>query len=117
MNSKGMLWERHAESHLRQAGLVPLIRNFRCRFGEIDLVMLDGEELVFIEVRYRQSSAHGDPLETITHGKQQRLARAAALFLQDHPVFARHYCRFDAVGITGTSQALRLRWIKGAFSA
>ena len=88
-------------------------RNFRCRAGELDLILRDGEQLVFVEVRSRRSSQFGTPAESVTHSKQQRLLRAAAFYLQrqrlDLP------CRFDVVAILQPGDAPQVEWIQDAF--
>ncbi len=114
---KGMHYERLAEKWLENSGLRSLFRNFECRVGELDLVMLDGPTLVFIEVRYRASSIFGTPEDTVTRTKQQRVIRAAQVFLQRYPGHAQRDCRFDVVAITGGAERPEVRWIKGAFSA
>ncbi len=93
------------------------MRNFTCRAGELDLVMLDGAALIFIEVRYRERTGYGDPLETITSAKQRKLIRAAEYFLRRYPSFRDHACRFDAMGLSGPMNHVEIRWIKNAFSA
>lgn len=115
--ARGHHFEQLAEQLLRKAGLKTLERNFSCRSGEIDLVMIDHHDLVFVEVRYRQNSEYGSALETITPAKQLRLIRTANFYLQKHPEFANRACRFDAVGMTGAAEQPDMRWIKGAFSA
>lgn len=114
---KGMQYERVAEKWLEGFGLSPLSRNFTCRMGELDLIMLEGATLVFVEVRYRASAAFGTPEDTVTRAKQQRVVHAAQLFLQRYPGHARRDCRFDVVAITGDADQPVVRWIKGAFSA
>ncbi|HLV28987.1 MAG TPA: YraN family protein [Burkholderiaceae bacterium] len=101
---------------LEQQGLRVLDRNLRCRAGEIDLVALDGDVLVFVEVRYRSSASHGGAAASVNRGKQRRLLRAARYFL---PSLARLHCggrlprcRFDVVCV----QAGRLEWIRHAFA-
>lgn len=100
---------------LRAAGLVLLARNLGCRAGEIDLVMRDGDVLVFVEVRSRQGDAYGGAAASIGRDKQARLARAAAHWL---PTLAmRHWhgatpaARFDAVLFDGG----QVRWLRAAF--
>lgn len=115
--AKGTRYEHAAEQFLSSRGLRALQRSFNCRLGEIDLIMLDGDCLVFIEVRYRASIEFGTPLETITLRKRRRIVRAAAVFLQRERRFSERPCRFDAVGITGPDEALAFDWIKAAFSA
>lgn len=114
---KGMRYERLAETRLEAAGLRCLMRNFTCRVGELDLVMLEGPVLVFVEVRYRAQTSFGTPEDSVTRTKQQRVLRAAQIFLQRHPWHAGRECRFDVVAITGAEASPELRWIKGAFSA
>ncbi|WP_296805704.1 YraN family protein [Thiocapsa sp.] len=103
--------ERLAEDYLKRRHLQPIARNHRCRFGEIDLVMRDGETLVFVEVRYRRSDRFGSPAETVDRRKQQRLAAAASHYLQAHPTVLP--CRFDVVAVSGRD---RIEWIKNAFA-
>lgn len=107
----GSAREEQARLYLEGRGLRLLIRNYRCLRGEIDLVMRDGDCLVFVEVRYRKSAAYGSPAETVTHGKQRRLTAAAEHYLQRHP--SRLDCRFDILGIT----AGKVQWLKNAFDA
>ena len=105
--------EEQARAHLEQRGLRLLERNYRCKQGEIDLIMRDGEALVFIEVRYRKSAAFGSAVETVTAQKQNRLLATARHYLQASRVTAP--CRFDVVGITGQTTEARIEWIKDAF--
>jgi Holliday junction resolvase-like predicted endonuclease len=74
----GGRWEREAEVYLHCQGLKTLARNFNCRVGEIDLVMEDGECLVFAEIRYRKNNRFGSGAETVTRSKQGRLAMKRA---------------------------------------
>lgn len=113
---KGLHYESLALQHLRRHGLRPVTRNYRCPPGEIDLVMLDREVLVFVEVRFRADSRHGHALETIDHRKQQKLLRAAQYFLLQHKQHAQRPCRFDVVGIDQTAGQLQFRWLHNAFS-
>lgn len=94
-------------------GLTLIGRNFRCRVGEIDLIMEDGPSVVFVEVRYRSDRRHGSAAETISAPKQRRFIAAARRYLQQHPAAARSPCRFDVVAITGE----QVEWLKGAFAA
>jgi putative endonuclease len=115
--ARGSHIEMLAEAMLQRAGLKTVARNFTCRMGEIDLIMEDGNALIFVEVRFRETTAYGDPLETITKNKQLRIVRAANFFLQRNPEYLEHNCRFDAVGATGSPTAPDMRWITNAFSA
>lgn len=102
--------EAVACAHLRAAGLRLLERNYRCRRGEIDLVMREGDVLVFVEVRLRASSRFGTPAETVDIHKQRKLAAAAAHYLGSHPTELP--CRFDVVAVSGDNP---IDWIRNAF--
>lgn len=95
---------------LEAKGLRLVERNYNCRFGEIDLIMKDAGDLVFVEVRMRSSSAFGGASESITAAKRARLLAAARHFIgaqRDTPA-----CRFDAVLLDGDTQ---LDWVRNAF--
>jgi len=115
--ARGQAYEDAAENFLLKQGLKRVARNYRCRGGEIDLIMRDRETLAFIEVRYRASGSLVPPLETITPTKQRRIVRTATMYLQAHRELASLPCRFDAVAVVGERNALRFDWIKDAFSA
>lgn len=113
---RGAAGEALAEAWLVQQGLKPLMRNFRCRPGEIDLVMREGDILVFVEVRFRRDCGFGTALESVTAGKQRRLLRAAAVYLQQHGDTLP--CRFDVVGISpGPDGHPVYEWVRDAFRA
>jgi putative endonuclease len=103
--------ERRAEQWLRQSGLQLVERNYRCRGGEIDLIMQDGDQLVFVEVRFRRNDKFGGALVSVDARKRQRLAFAAAHYLQRHPWSGP--CRFDVVGFCEQRQAPD--WVRHAF--
>jgi len=103
--------EELARRYLEGSGLRLVERNYRCRLGEIDLIMRDGDCLAFIEVRYRKSAGYGSPAESVTPRKQQRIILAARHYLQRHPT--RLDCRFDVLALTGNQ---RVEWLKNAFS-
>jgi putative endonuclease len=92
-------------------GLRPVARNFRCRGGEIDLIMLDRQCLAFVEVRCRRSSRFAAPADTVDYHKQRKLIRAAAMFLSRQRRYATLTTRFDVVAIEGND----VRWIRDAF--
>ena len=83
--------------------------------GELDLVMRDGDILVFVEVKHRTTTRYGHPLETVTYQKQQRLVRAARLYIARGGLSSP--CRFDILAITGKSPDLDFHWVKAAFDA
>lgn len=117
--SLGQAAEGWALTHLEEHGLRLLERNWRCRLGELDLVMLDGDTLVFVEVRYRRHAAWGGAEASVDARKRGRLAAAAQVFLQQQPRWAQRPCRFDVVAIAPAepSTAARLNWIRSAFDA
>lgn len=113
---RGEAGEALAEAWLVRHGLRALQRNFRCRLGEIDLVMRDADTLVFVEVRCRRDCGYGTALESVTAGKQARLLRAAAVYLQQHGDSLP--CRFDVVGISpGPDGHPVYEWVRDAFRA
>ena len=109
---------RRAESlafeYLRNHGLTPVARNFRSRGGEIDLIMMDGDCLSFVEVRSRSSSQFTNPSNTVDARKQRKLISTAAMFVARNDRFATCTMRFDVVSIEGSTRP-RIRWIRDAF--
>jgi len=106
--------ERRALSFLCGQGLRPITQNFRCRGGEIDLIMLHGDCLTFVEVRYRRSSRFSSPAPTVDYRKQRKIVATAAMFLARTPRYARHTMRFDVVAIAGDADE-SVEWIQDAF--
>ncbi|AUB79758.1 YraN family protein [Candidatus Thiodictyon syntrophicum] len=104
--------ERLAADWLRDQGLRLIKRNHRCRFGEIDLIMQEGENLVFVEVRYRAGTRFGGAELSVDYHKQRRLCAAAGHYLQAHP--SPLACRFDVVAIGAQD---RIQWFRNAFDA
>jgi putative endonuclease len=107
--------EAAARLHLLRAGLVEVAANANYRLGELDLVMRDGDTLVFVEVRYRASADFGGGGESVDRGKRQRIARAAQLFLLQHPALAESFCRFDVIDASGAPGAPDFTWYRDAF--
>lgn len=107
--------ETAACRHLEGSGLLLIARNYRSPFGEIDLVMRDGESLVFVEVRFRSTENFGTPAETVGSRKQQRLRATAEHYLQHHPKESQNPCRFDIVAITDDRSAAKIDWLRNAF--
>jgi putative endonuclease len=117
----GTAAEEAAESFLQQRGLKTLQRNFRCRMGEIDLVMRDGDCLVFTEVRFRRPGQHGSGADSITQAKRRKLVLTAGYYLRSRRVSAHQACRFDVVSIGQTAdmgkRGYEINWIRNAFQA
>ena len=114
---RGSHWEQVAESFLNKRGLKTRERNYQARFGEIDLIMLDGKTLVFAEVRYRKQDKHGSGADSVTWTKQRRIISAARRFLQCHPNDSCRPCRFDVISIGTENGRTLLNWIRDAFDA
>lgn len=111
----GSLGERAALDYLRAAGLKLVLRNYRCKTGEIDLVMLDGKVLALIEVRYRQPNSFGGAVASVGFRKQRRLLAAARYLLYTRAELARLPARFDVVAVEARGAELKIEWIKDAF--
>lgn len=107
--------EESAKKHLIQQGLRFLDSNFTCRWGEIDLIMRDGNYIVFVEVRARKSSAYGDAAASITTMKQQRIIKTSLHYLMVKKINEKYPVRFDVISIQGGLATID--WIKNAFSA
>lgn len=100
-------------TYLEQQGLQRIDSNIASSMGEIDLLMQDGECLVFVEVKLRKTASFGGALASITPHKLKRLRRAIELYLQQNPQYQLRPCRIDAVAIQGTqAQTLSIEWIK-----
>lgn len=104
--AQGQQGERAALAYLRHNKLVPVEQNFRCKGGEIDLIMRDGATLVFVEVRQRADSGYGGAAASITPAKIRRLVLAAKVYLLRFPVTPP--CRFDVVAIDGE----HIEWLR-----
>lgn len=97
---KGRRGEEEAARYLESRGYKILERNFRTRWGEIDLVARDRSTVVFVEVKTRSSTGFARPEESVTHAKQEHMRRAAGLWLSDHYPNDIPQCRFDVVSVT-----------------
>lgn len=111
MSSAGQAAEDIAAAWLQRRGLRLLTRNFRCKAGEIDLILRDGASLVFAEVRYRSSAAKGGAAASITAKKRQRIVTAARYYLMDKPD---QPCRFDVVLLDKLAPDA-VEWLQDAF--
>jgi len=111
MNPRGGPAEDLAAAYLERRGLKILARNYRCRFGEIDLVAASGAALVFVEVRARASEAFGGAAASITAAKRRRLVAAARHYLARHR--QDRACRFDVVLVRGPAR--EIEWVENAF--
>ncbi len=110
---KGKTAEDLACRFLQAKNLQLVEKNFRSYFGEIDLIMLDNNTLVFVEVRYRNKSNFGLSRETIHLKKQTRIIKTAQYYLTKKKIFEQKPCRFDVIAIEGTQAP---NWIPNAFT-
>ena len=115
--ARGAHIEALAAAFLRERGLLPVAANANARGGELDLVMRDGETLVFVEVRYRRDARFGGGAASVDAGKRRRIVLAAEHFLAAHREFARLPCRFDVIDASGDPAAPDVVWLRDAFRA
>ena len=115
-SQQGQIAEDKARQFLERKGLTLIEKNYRCRTGEIDLIMQDKKELVFVEVRYRASETFGRASDTVDNRKQRKIIRTAALYVARNPGLGSHTMRFDVFAIEGCKDTdYRMTWIKDAF--
>jgi putative endonuclease len=118
---RGRCAEDLALAHLERAGLELLTRNYRCRVGELDLVMFEPSTrtLVIVEVRSRGRRDFGSAASTIGHAKRRRIVLAARHLLKAHRELRRLRARFDVVALdaSATRGGFSVRWIRGAFQS
>lgn len=112
--------ESYVADYLQDQGLQLKEKNYRCKLGEIDLIMADRDNtLVFVEVRYRKQQRYGTPLETVDRIKQRKLVHTATHYLQQRRLVDRCPCRFDVVAVSDTVPNSRdranIEWTKNAF--
>lgn len=112
----GKLAEDAALQYLYKHNLILIARNWHCRFGEIDLIMQDQQQLVFVEVRFRRSTMFGGSLASIGAAKQQRIINAAQQFLQENRRHRHKPSRFDVIAIDRHVSEKNVTWIRNAFT-
>ena len=114
----GRRFEAFAADYLKVRGCRIEDQNFRCKAGEIDLIVTDPESrLVFVEVRFRASNRFGGAGASVTAHKQNRIRNAAKIYLLTHREFKAHFCRFDVMALSHNKQTneIDVNWIKAAF--
>lgn len=114
-SDRGRDTEARACRFLQERGLKLVDRNYRCRYGEIDLIMEDGAGTVFVEVRYRGNRRFAGGAESVDYRKRSRLIAAALHYLQRHPAAAARPARFDVIAMAPGSGSDSLQWIPDAF--
>lgn len=111
---KGEFGEAQALHFLERKGFHILEQNFRAERGEIDLIALDGETLVFVEVKFSSRESYGPPELRVNKKKQRQLAKIAQAYLETHPVQFQE-CRFDVIAIESADNQYHIRHIEDAF--
>lgn len=111
--SKGQKAEGQARRYLQDQGLTFITQNYRCRQGEIDLIMQDRDQLVFVEVKYRQTSHYGHGIEFVTPQKQRKIIYTARHYLHQNRATEYYSSRFDVVSIGPH----HIDWLRHAFEA
>ena len=109
----GFVAERQAKDYLLAQGLKFITSNYRCRLGEIDLVMSEKDYIIFVEVRSRVSAEYGGALASITPAKIRKIIKTATHFLVTKNLYSSHCARFDVISIQGPES--KIEWIKSAF--
>lgn len=117
MREFGEQMENIALQYLQKQGLRLLERNFQCYSGEIDLIMRDKVQVIFVEVRHRANALYGCALESITPAKIEKLCKAAKWYLQKKKWLFTVSSRFDVVTLDGPAINPKIHWIKNAFYA
>ncbi len=115
--ARGAGIEAAARDFLLGQGLRAIAANANYRFGELDLVMLDRDVVVFVEVRYRRDSRFGGGAASVDAGKRRKLVKAAQAFLAAHRRLADAPCRFDVVDASGDPASPAFDWLRDAFRA
>lgn len=113
---KGTFYEKKALLFLQSQKLKLITKNYHSRAGEIDIIMLDNNILVFVEVRFRSNKGFGGGLESIDFHKQDKIKKTAAIFLQKHKQYQDANCRFDVVSLAKNQKNDdTIDWIQSAF--
>ena len=105
----GAFYENIACDYLEEQGIQILERNYRCKFGEIDIIGKEGNCIIFVEVKYRKSNNAGPPLMAVDYKKQVKICRCATVYCMMHPNLT--HMRYDVIGITDT----KIEWVRNAF--
>jgi len=112
----GNITEQFAKKYLIQQGLTFVDKNIHCRQGEIDLIMQDGNTLVFVEVKYRKNNHFGGAISAVSVTKQNKIRHCATFYL--HKMKLNEYntpCRFDVMALEGDINQPQINWLKNAF--
>ncbi len=106
--------EALALKFLQNRGLKLITKNFNTKMGEIDIIMRDKYQIIFIEVRYRKSSSYGSAAESVSFNKQQKIIRTSLYYMQKAGLYEKVPFRFDIIAIND-DPTCPIEWIKAAF--
>ncbi len=113
--TKGLHAEKLAAQFLKAKGLKLITSRFRCKHGEIDLIMQEKKHLVFIEVRFRSSRLYGSAIASVNYSKQQKIKKTIQMYMWTYPQFKNQRFRFDIIGIHNNLIIPEFSWLKNAF--
>ncbi|HIF49964.1 MAG TPA: YraN family protein [Thiotrichaceae bacterium] len=116
-NQSGKIAENIAAKYLAKHKVKLLTQNFHSRFGEIDLIALEQEILLFVEVRYRKNENYLAIVETIDRHKCKKILTTSEYYLSKNKKYQSYQCRYDVITITGVLDKPVIEWIKNAFQA
>ncbi len=106
----GNFYEEAVIEYLSLYGIKIISKNFRCKFGEIDIIGQDKDYLIFIEVKYRKDERFGNPIEAVNETKRRTICKCASYYCLIHNISKP--IRYDVIGVCGTE----ITWIKDAFT-
>lgn len=116
LHVKGRSGEEKAAKHLKKLGYRIIEKNFKTKFGEIDIIAEDGEYLVFVEVKTRTSSRFANPEDYVDERKQRKILKSAQIYLLKYSLNERK-CRFDVVSVSDTDKGVKVEVFRDAFCA
>ncbi|MDO9516236.1 MAG: YraN family protein [Syntrophales bacterium] len=111
---KGTKGEDLAAACLKKEGYRIVERNYRCLYGEVDIIAMDKKDVVFVEVKGRESDSFGSPEEAVGPAKQKKISKVALHYLQEKGL-GEHNARFDVVAIRFMPQGSQVQLIRNAF--
>lgn len=112
--SIGTKTEGIACEYLKICGYTVIEQNFRCLYGEIDIISKDEDYICFVEVKYRRTDIKGKPCEAVTYKKQQTIIKVAEAYIAKHNLYNTNF-RFDVIELSGNLNNLTINLIKNAF--
>ena len=98
--------------YLESKGYTIIVQNYRCKFGEIDIIAKEKNVLVFIEVKYRKNVISGYPEESVNLTKQRKIINSSLRYIQENHIFLNTDFRYDVISITGN----KIKIIRNAFT-